>query len=238
MKATAEQLSALIDLQNLDREILQLNKELANLPQKQAILQAREKIAALSKKKEQVLGIKKKTEAKFVRATEEDEHLAEKERATQEAINELKGDYRSVESRTKELNGFAKRRSTLASEIDALDAELKKVEGVEAQVNQLLSQVEAEEQKAVASYQAEGGAIREKAIQKQGARTLVTKQISPDLLTLYEKTASRCGGVALGRLTDGHCSVCRSVIEGGRLIDLQHQAPLGVCPTCKRLLII
>lgn len=238
MQATPEQLSSLIDLQNLDREILQLNKELANLPQKQVVLQARQKLAALTKKKEQVLAIKKNTEAKFIRATEEDEHLAEKERATQEAINELKGDYRSVESRTKELSGFAKRRSTLAEEIDSLDAELKKVEGVESQVNQLLSQVEAEEQKALASYQAEGGAIREKTIQKQSKRALIAKQISPDALSVYEKTASRCGGVALGKLTDGHCSVCRSVIEGGRLIDLQHQAPLGVCPNCKRLLII
>ena len=46
------------------------------------------------------------------------------------------------------------------------------------------------------------------------------------------------GGVAIGRLLEDTCGICRTTIEGGRLIELRASAPLGVCPSCKRLLVI
>ena len=48
----------------------------------------------------------------------------------------------------------------------------------------------------------------------------------------------KAGGVAIGVLDDSRCGVCRMPIESGRLIDLRSQAPLGICPACKRLLVI
>ncbi|MFR8300535.1 MAG: C4-type zinc ribbon domain-containing protein [Gordonibacter urolithinfaciens] len=44
--------------------------------------------------------------------------------------------------------------------------------------------------------------------------------------------------MAVGLLTEGRCGVCRTVIDGGRLIDLKAEAPLGTCPHCKRLLVV
>ena len=41
-----------------------------------------------------------------------------------------------------------------------------------------------------------------------------------------------------GVLDGNRCGACRTVIDGGRLIDLRNQAPLGMCPSCKRLLVI
>ena len=59
-----------------------------------------------------------------------------------------------------------------------------------------------------------------------------------ELRDTYHRTAARTGGVAVGLLTEGRCGVCRTVIDGGRLIDLKAEAPLGTCPHCKRLLVV
>ena len=62
-------------------------------------------------------------------------------------------------------------------------------------------------------------------------------KVSPQLLDVYNRTAAR-SGVAIGVLDGNRCGACRTVIDGGRLIDLRNQAPLGMCPSCKRLLVI
>ena len=58
------------------------------------------------------------------------------------------------------------------------------------------------------------------------------------VVNAYQKASARSGGVAIGRLDGERCGVCRHGIEGGRLIELRSQAPMGNCPHCKRLLII
>ena len=69
------------------------------------------------------------------------------------------------------------------------------------------------------------------------ARGQVEAKVSPQLLDVYNRTAAR-SGVAIGVLDGNRCGACRTVIDGGRLIDLRNQAPLGMCPSCKRLLVI
>ena len=54
-------------------------------------------------------------------------------------------------------------------------------------------------------------------------------KVSPQLLDVYNRTAAR-SGVAIGVLDGNRCGACRTVIDGGRLIDLRNQAPLGYVP--------
>ena len=101
-----------------------------------------------------------------------------------------------------------------------------------------LAAVERQEAEATTSFQQQGGALKNDEARLQAQRSRLAAQLPQDLLATYEKTAARSGGVAVARLLDGKCGACRAVIEGGRLIDLKGQAPLGVCPACKRLLIV
>lgn len=63
-------------------------------------------------------------------------------------------------------------------------------------------------------------------------------KVSPQLLVLSNNRTAARSGVAIGVLDGNRCGACRTVIDGGRLIDLRNQAPLGMCPSCKRLLVI
>lgn len=238
MQATTEELQALVQVQDIDLELRRIAKQLEDLPQRAAILEARKKRAAIQTKQEQVSALQKEAAQKLSRAADEDARLAEKQRAVQEAIDAAGGDYRNLESRTKELNGFAKRRAALEVELDTLGAEAAKIDGVAKQIETALAAIERVEREAIASFQQEGGALKSEEARLSTERARIAEQLSPELLALYKKTAARAGGVAVALFSQAKCGACRMPMEAGHLSEIKKNAPLATCPHCKRLLII
>lgn len=238
MHVDTDDLATLLQMQHLDLEILRAKKKLEELPQRKTILEARTKKKAIEQKRAQLDGLHAEANRKLSRLSDEDASLIEKQHRVQEEIDSARGDYRGVEARTKELNGFAKRRNTLEVELTALGEELAKIEGVQAQVTQMLDGLNAEEQKATESFVKEGGALKDAVARGEAQRAMLASSLPKELLAAYEKTAARTGGVAVGRLQGGNCGVCRMTIEGGRLIDMKSQGNVAPCPQCGRLLIL
>lgn len=238
MRATAEELTNLLQMQQIDLELLKEKKMLEELPQRSVILAARQKKQSIRQKHDQVAELRAQAEAKVSKLEEEDAQLVEKQHRVQEAVEAARGDYRSVEAHTKELNGFAKRRATLEENLTKLSEELEKIQGVQDQVARALAEIEKQESEAVSSFQQEGGALQARISQGTAEREALSAKLTDEVRDIYEQVAARLGGVAVGRLMDGRCGACRAVIDGGRLIDLKAQMPLGTCPHCKRLLIV
>lgn len=181
--------------------------------------------------------LKRATTKKITRIDDEDASLAKKEAGVQAAIDAAHGDFRNVEARTKELAGIVRRRATIAEDRAAAAAELDKISAMEAQISLALEEIGAKEQEAIDSFQKQGGDLKLAIAKLEAARGQVETKVSPQLLDVYNRTAAR-SGVAIGVLDGNRCGACRTVIDGGRLIDLRNQAPLGMCPSCKRLLVI
>ncbi|HJF62333.1 zinc ribbon domain-containing protein [Gordonibacter urolithinfaciens] len=238
MQATTDDLTNLLRMQQIDLDLMKAKKKLEELPQRATILAARQKKRTIEQKREQVAEMRARAEGMAAKLEAEDAELAEKQRRVQEAIDGSLGNYRNVEAHTKELNGFAKRRNALEVELTRLGEELAKIEGVQSQVSQALAEVDKQEAAAIVSFQREGGALQAEIARMSADREGMSAELSPELRDTYNRTASRTGGVAVGLLTEGRCGVCRTVIDGGRLIDLKAEAPLGTCPHCKRLLVV
>lgn len=238
MHVDTDDLATLLKMQHLDLEAMRDKKKLEELPQRAVILEARSKKKAIEQKRAQLDALHAKADAQLSRIDDEDRSLSEKQRQVQSEIDAVRGDYRGVEARTKELNGFAKRRNALEVELTRLGEELAKIEGVQSQVSQALAEVDKQEAAAIVSFQREGGALQAEIARMSADREGMSAELSPELRDTYNRTASRTGGVAVGLLTEGRCGVCRTVIDGGRLIDLKAEAPLGTCPHCKRLLVV
>lgn len=238
MNATPAEIETLEQIQAIDLDLRRSKKELDELPQRQVIATARQKRAVFEEKLEQISALKKEAGKKLTRITDEDASLVKKEHGVQAAINAAQGDYRNVDARTKELAGIEKRRASLAEDLEALNGELARIETMEAQVSGAIEKLNAEEQQATDSFKKEGGALQAAIQSQQQARQKLASNVSSELMGLYDKAVERSGGVAIGRLADSRCGVCRATIDSGRLIDLRNQAPLGECPSCKRLLII
>lgn len=238
MQATPDEISALLKLQQIDLALLKARKQFEELPQRDAIRLAREKRAEVRKKQEQVDAMRRTCEAEVSKLEDEDASLSVKQRQVQALIDEAKGDYRNVEARTKELDGIAKRRGALEEQLSQKGEELSKIEAVAEQVSKALAVLDERERAATGEFQQQGGALKAAIAQLEAKRGEAAAGLGPQLGAAYEKTAKQRGGVAVGVLTEGRCGTCRMPIESGRLVELKRDAPLGVCPHCKRLLVI
>lgn len=238
MHVDTDDLATLLKMQHIDLEIMRASKKLQELPQRAAILEVRTKRRDIDQKRAQLDALHAEADSRLARISDEDGQLVEKQRRVQEEIDTTRGGYRDVEARTKELNGFAKRRNTLEGELSTVGEELSKIEGVQARVAQILGDLDQQEARATESFVKEGGALKQALAQMEGERSHLATSLPEDLLAAYEKTAARTGGVAVGRLQGANCGVCRMAIEGGRLIEMKAQGNLAACPQCGRLLII
>ena len=75
-------------------------------------------------------------------------------------------------------------------------------------------------------------------ISRQGMRKEAGAGIPAEVLNLYQKTLKKCGGVAVCELKENACSACRTEFEVAKLHSIKDEAPLTVCPTCGRLMIV
>lgn len=238
MQATHEEIEVLYEVQNRDLEAKKLKHLLDTLPQRSTILEARKKREAISEKSKQIDALLKEAVKKLDRINDEDASLEKKENGVQAAIEAAGNDYRNAEARTKELNGIFKRRGELSASRDKVSAELDRINGLKGQIISALNDLDVTESDAIDSFKAEGGDLNNRIAKAQAEREALLKQLSCEVASFFDKTSANFDTVSIAKLEGSTCSVCRSRIEQGHLIELKKEAPLTTCPSCKRILII
>lgn len=238
MQAEYQDLESLLEVQRIDLLVMQLKKQRIELPQRIQVMRIRKKRDEIQAKLDQVMVLQKKADAQMTMLEDEDRMLAEKQERAQELIDAAGSDYRKVESHSKEMAGVAKRREALAAKMLDAEAQLEKVGSVRSQLEGGIATADAEEARLRSAFEADDKVLIDQIKALSAKRAELRDGLPDDLLALYDKTAARTGGVALGKLEGETCGVCRTAIEGGRLIELRSKAPLGTCPNCKRLLVI
>ncbi len=238
MQATHEEIEILYQLQQTDLDVKRLTRELDELPQRQQILDARNKRTAIKEKRAKIQVLRKDAVKRLTRINDEDASLEKKEAGLQAAIEAAGDDFRNVEARTKELNGIFKRRGDLVESRQAVEDELDKIKAIDAQVEAALSEIDALEQEATESFKREGTALMQQIAETKAKHEALLEGLSFEVASFFNKTSELFDTVSIAKLEGGSCSVCRTNIEAGRLIDIKHQAPLATCPSCKRILVI
>ena len=238
MQAELQDLETLLEIQRIDLDTMQATKKRVELPQRIEVMRLRKKRGEIQAKLDQVYELQKRADGQMTELEDEDRALVEKQERAQELIDAAGSDYRKVESHSKEMAGVAKRRETLAEKRVEVQAQLDKIAGVRGQLEGAIKASEAEEARLRGEFEGEDTALAEQIRANTARRAELLASIAPELASVYAKTAEKTGGVAVGKLEEESCGVCRTQIEGGHLISLRAQAPLGTCPVCKRLLVI
>lgn len=238
MQAEFQDLDVLKDIQRVDLLVMQKKKARGELPQRIEVVKVRKKRDEIAPKLDQVVALQTAKEAEVTKIEDEDRGLAERQERAQADIEAAGTDYRSVESHSRDLDGIVKRRVTLEESHTALNAELDKIKAVRSQIEDALALCDQREEQLRDAYREQDDQLVAEIRDLLAKRAELAAQIPADLMKLYDTTAAKTGGVALGKLEESTCGVCRTTLEGGRLIELRSQAPLGRCPSCKRLLII
>ena len=238
MQVSHEDLDVLVEIQKIDLAVMQAKKARAELPQRIEVVKIRKKRDEIVPKLEQVIELQEAKEAEIVKVEDEDRAQAEKQERAQADIDKSSANYRNVEQLSRDMAGIAKRRVTLEEQLNVLRAELAKIVDIRSQLEGAVAVCNAKEEQLRSSFKADDDALIDKVRGLLGEREELVARIPVELMKHYDSTAAKTGGVAIGKLEGDMCGVCRSQIEGGRLISLHAQAPLGTCPNCKRLLIV
>ncbi|MBR3257955.1 MAG: hypothetical protein IKF96_03095 [Eggerthellaceae bacterium] len=238
MECPAETLELLEKLQAMDFTILNLKRTFETLPQRQAILKARQGLMDVRERKVSADELVAKAQAKVDDVLAEDAQQAQKEEEIKKLLQDKSAGYREVEAMNKQLASVAKRRETLNHHLNGYKAELAKVKAVADKIDSAIASLEAKEAQEVESFRAQGTDLRERIAKAEKERAAFAPQLPASLLALYEKTAIRCGGVGVSHLKGDSCTVCRGKIDEARLHQCRKEAPLSTCPLCRRLLIV
>lgn len=238
MKAGNKDITRLLQLQQIDMDLMRLNKKLEKLPQREAIVRVREKKKEISAKAIQIQGALKESEQSLSRIKDEDGLLALKQKEIQEKIDDVQGDYRAVTSLTRDLEGVGKRRKTLAGDIDKTGQKNSQIKDASVQIKDALETLDKQEAESIASFQTEGGALKNEIARLEALRTRVLNDINDSFIEIYEKKRARYGGIGISKLEGGMCSICRNVFDEGKLFQVKSETPLSECPACKRMMVI
>lgn len=238
MLATTAEIEALEQLQRIDTETMRTSKKLDELPQRAALLSVRQKLAEIVKKKTQVQDMVDAAEDELHALMAEDERLAQKQQETQEALERVQGDYRSVESYTKDMNGVMKRREKLASDMERVDEQIERVKPLMQQIMAGCADLEAREKELIASFQSEGGALQRTLAENNAARKELEGLVNAQLFRAYSHACNNCGGIGVAVLVESSCGACRSVFDSSKVSRIKQDAPVSKCPACGRLLIV
>ncbi len=238
MECPAETLELLEKLQAMDFTILNLKRTFETLPQRQAILKARQGLMDVRERKVSADELVAKAQAKVDDVLAEDAQQAQKEEEIKKLLQDKSAGYREVEAMNKQLASVAKRRETLNHHLNGYKAELAKVKAVADKIDSAIASLEAMEAQEVESFRAQGTDLRERIAKAEKERAAFAPHLPTSLLALYEKTAIRCGGVGVSHLKGDSCTVCRGKIDEARLHQCRKEAPLSTCPLCRRLLIV
>jgi len=205
-----------VKLQELQKELVEINEKLEISEKEMAGLEHERK------KLEDMITLQndkiKKNEEKLFSGT----ITSAKELLNyQEEIKLLKQNNDGVESKAIEF----------MISIDDLKPKIKEIEKSKAQINSEIEIVKKEVDEKTKVINEAVKKLREK-------RTAVISGIPKDVLTKYEETKIKKGGIAVAVLKDKFCDICNMEIPSGEADKIKDLNKFYKCPLCGRMLII
>ena len=238
MEVSSEQIAALKKLQHADTMVQRLQKELDELPQKQAILDVRHKKSELEQKRAVVEKALEDTSQKLQATLDE---IAQAEASIDEkssASTLSSSDFRSAEAAEKNLEAAYAHHEELTDMRKDLTSKREEAIALLDRINEIHMNLKEHEQSLMDSYRKKGGALSEAIEKKRIERASLAHVVGAAIMDSYERIAKAKGGVAVSQLNGDTCNICRTRFDQDRILKLRSEAPLSQCPSCGRLMLV
>ncbi|MDQ6699768.1 MAG: C4-type zinc ribbon domain-containing protein [Acidobacteriota bacterium] len=226
-------LKLVVRLQDVDNRASELTREVAALPKH---------ISEIEKKLD---GHERKLEANraALSANQKDRKRLEGDiQIHEQKISKLKGQmadaktnevYRTfqheIEFCEKEIRGCEDRILELMTESDPLE---KNVKAAEAALKEEKKDVESEKNRA-----RERTAVDQQALSElEAERNSIATQISPAVMSAYDRIRKTRGGVAIAEAVDGRCAKCHIALRPQFRQELKRGEKVMFCESCNRIL--
>lgn len=226
-------LQHLIELQDLDLAAERTRRRIADIPITLAALED-----GLTTRNAALAAIKDRINASQAARREIEKELA----AVQGRLSKFKGQLMEVKT-NKEYQAMqheiqAAEQGVRAQEDRLLDqmeeAELLASELKEAEAAVKTAQAEAAREKR--QIEAEADALERELQERSKEREAITSRLSPAALSLFEHVARHRKGVALSEAREGHCTQCHVRLRPQVFNDVRRNDSLHQCESCSRIL--
>ncbi len=227
------ELRKLVDLQELDKEILEITRVLDQLPEN-----LKAGAAALDQ-----------LQAEHAAHLEELERLKSQRRDTEAEMSEMEAGIKKSRQRLMEIKSNIEYKAMLkeiAFKEDQRDQKetriLELMEQMEAQnkviaaEDQQLKEMQASLAHQRVDLEAQMAKLKQQLAGLEERRRKLRKGVPPQLLKRYEFIRQRRNGTAIAPVREGVCLGCHMSILPQQFIDLQKGAEILQCPHCQRIL--
>lgn len=232
-----EPAAALLELQRIDVEILRLNKRLEELPEKRAILASRAKQRETAELRQKVDLLVRKLESEL-KSRQDEIDMIDAKLSEEQAKLIATSDHRQVQALSREMDGLKRRKDKLEMESLQFVERVDKAKVQAGTVDGHLAKMAAEENVLTERFKEVGGALTDEIGGLEAARKRIAKSVPAKLLADYDHARESRGGIGVGALKDGACTACRMQLPAERVRDLEIGADVGVCPQCRRLIVV
>lgn len=230
-----EEIRGLLILQDRDKRLLVLAKDLAKLPQEEA--RARAKLSgdeeALKQAKDALnaveLRVKKiEMDAETRRTTVKRLRVQQFETKKNDEYNALGHEITRYE---KEVDDLETQELQAMEEVDAFRAKFKEAE---ARLGKTREVVEVD----LAAIRERHQRMEEQQKEVRAERDKLVQAISEDILPLYEKLLKSKEGTAIATLHNGQCTGCNMKVIASTAIAVQSEKEITQCENCGRILAL
>ena len=238
MEASKKDIQNLKKIQEIDAGIKTTISDVENLPEKKEYVKVAAKLAELTEKMKKVDVMKREIEKRFEKMNSEDLQLTDREKQVQMSIDEAAGDYRNLEVHTKELDSISARRNTLSEMMLKATVEQDKVNDLDSKLSDAIEQITANQSALSEKIKQAKMESANKVKDLTASRDKVYASLPADISKLYDDAVGKVGNVVLATLDGNSCSVCRTPIEEGKLLEIQKSGGISACPVCGRIIIM
>lgn len=230
-----DEIRGLLILQDRDRRLLTLGKELAKLPVEEARAKAKldGDTAALKKAHDELKAVELKV--KKIEMDAETRRTTVKRLQTQQFETKKNDEYNALGHEVvrykKEIDDLETRELEAMEEVDAFR---KRQTEAEAQLAKTKGFVEDD----LASIKQRHEKMGEQVKEVSAERAKLVGGVSEDYLPLYEKLMKSKDGMAIATLRDGQCTGCHMKVIASTAIAVQSGIVVTQCENCGRILAI
>jgi hypothetical protein len=229
----------LLALGRHDLAIARAEKSLDELPEKQAILKLRHRLAEIATALEKAKTYCHRVEAMVAKA--QDEATSVQEKIDHEQAKVLSGEVtnpKELQNLTKEIAALGRRKEAIEREALELMEKAEAGEAQQARVTAALTEGAAKEAELIERFKERGGELQREVERLRAERGLLVGRLSPSVAKRYESVRAAKHGIAVGELDGDLCTACRTRLPAGSAQSINSGPEVAECPNCRRILIV
>ncbi|MBS3956321.1 MAG: hypothetical protein KGZ40_02120 [Clostridiales bacterium] len=229
----------LLDLQEHDLEIRRDEKRLDELPEKRAILELRHKAEQVRQLRAKAEGLAHRHEL-AIAATNDEIALIDAKITGVQAVLDSGGvtNPKEVHNLAREMDALKRRKDKLENDALQTMERHEKALGQAEKIDAALSALSSQESALIDEFRVKGGELQRTLERRRQERDALATVLGAALRERYESVRAAKGGIGAARLDNTMCTACRVDLPRERVHELLGGPDVGVCPTCRRLIVV